>query len=89
MPKGISEGLQVAFAPGKMVFEGVKDAFSPDFPEPQKPETPDPVAQQATLPAAQAQERSLINKAGLQTTKKVQQSLLRQEGRQTLGGTVV
>ena len=67
--------------------KAIKDTFSPEMPE--APEAPDPVAQQSALPAAQAEERSLINRAGLQTTKKVQRSLLRQSGRQTLGGTSV
>ncbi len=42
--------------------------------------TPDPVAEESALAAAQAEERSLINKAGLQTTKKVR-SLLGKESK--------
>lgn len=62
-------------------FDSAKDIFSPE--PPPVPETPDPVAQQSVLATAQAEERSLINRAGLQTTKKVR-SLLGRE--QTLGG---
>ena len=51
---------------------GVEDAFSPDTPD---PTNPDPVAESSSLAAAQAEERSLINKAGLQTTKKVRSVL--------------
>lgn len=51
----------------------VKDIFSPDLPE--LPPTPDPVAQQSTLAATQAEERSLINRAGLAGTKKVRSLL--------------
>ena len=47
---------------------GVEDSFSPDIPD---PTIPDPVAQTSTLGAAQAEERSLINRAGLAGTKKV------------------
>ena len=52
---------------------------------PQMPEVPeiDPVAEQSALATAQSEERSLINRAGLQTTKKVR-SLLGRE--QALGG---
>ena len=52
--------------------EMAKDAFSPKFPE---PIVPDPVAQQSTLAATHAEERSLINRAGLAGTKKVRSLL--------------
>ena len=55
------------------------DTFMPDMPD---PEVPAPVAQESTLAAAQAERRSLINRAGLDTTKKVRTLLGRN---QTLG----
>ena len=57
------------------------DAFTPDIPT---PTIPDPVAQNSTLGAAQAEERSLINRAGLAETKKVR-TLLGKE--QALGAS--
>jgi len=57
------------------------DIFSPDLPD---PVTPDPVAQESTLGATQAEERSLLNKAGLAGTKKVR-TLLGKE--QALGAS--
>ena len=64
----------------------VPDMFTPELPP--APETPDPVAEKSAIGAAQAEERSLINRAGLATTKKVNYSLLKQRDRQSLGGTV-
>ena len=60
--------------------EDIKDFFVPQMPD--IPEI-DPVAESSALATAQSEERSLINRAGLQTTKKVR-SLLGRE--QTLGG---
>lgn len=61
--------------------KSITDIFSPDLPE--LPPTPDPVAQQSTLAATQAEERSLINRAGLAGTKKVRSLLGKTE---SLGG---
>jgi len=55
------------------VQKDITDVFSPDLPD--LPPTPDPVAQQSTLAATQAEERSLINRAGLAGTKKVRSLL--------------
>ena len=75
-----------AGAGAKYAVKEAKDMFSPDLPE---VETPDPVAQQAGLGTAQATERAMQSKRGLQTTKVVQQSLLKQRGREKLGSTSV
>jgi len=62
----------------------IADMFSPEMPD---IETPDPVAKQAGLATAQANERSLIGRKGLQTTKVVRRNLLKQKGRQKFGGS--
>ena len=68
------------------LFQGVRDTFFPEAPE---PKIPDPEIKPSTLGAAQLEERSLIDKKGLATTKKVKQGLLNQAPKQKLGGTVV
>ncbi len=66
---------------------GIKDIFVPEPPE--APEVPAPPIQSSSLAAMQSEERSLINRSGLATTKKVNNSLLRQKPQQKLGGTSV
>jgi len=94
MPKAVVETFKTTYKPvteifeaGASAFEKTKDFFTPELPPP--PETPAPVAQRSALAGAQAEERSLINRAGLATTKKVNYSLLKQKGRQSFGGTSV
>ncbi len=63
-------------------FKAVEDVFSPDMPE--DPPAPDPVAKSSSAGAMMAEEKSLINRKGLQSTKKVGTVL--QSQREVLGG---
>ena len=69
--------------PGGVV-SAVKSALSPDTPD---VKTPDPVAEESALGAAQAEERAARSRKGLQSTRVVKQSLLKQKGRETFGGS--
>jgi len=62
------------------------DMFSPEMPEVEKV---DPVAQESGLAAAQANERSLLDRKGLASTKVAKGSMLKQKQRSSLGGTSV
>ena len=78
-----------AFAAADFAQGKIKDIFSPDLPEDTEITTPDPIAQASSLAAGQSSDNALRNRKGLRTTKVVQQSLLRQSGRSSLGGTSV
>ena len=79
-------GVQHAYhdiADGRDIKQSGKQIFSMQDPDPIEVVTPDPVAQESSYGAMQANERSLINRKGLESTKKVN-SLLNQK-REALG----
>jgi hypothetical protein len=81
MPKSVMDASKKSYSAVISPFEKIKDAFSPDLPP--APETPAPPTKESAAGATQAEERSLLKRKGLRTTKKVKSVL--NSGRPSLG----